>query len=82
MLTWVLAGALLLSVGANLYWLTPPYRSERPDVAALRTAWDDDDEEEDDASWAALTEELRQARQQLAECQARPPFAEGVTTRR
>ena len=72
LLTWLLAGALLLSVGANVYLLTPRDRAERTEVvdAQLRTFRDDDNAEEDDASWASLTEELRQTRQQLADCQS------------
>jgi hypothetical protein len=68
LLTWLLALALLVSVGINLYNLTPDYHSARSSSAtALNTLSDDDDD--DDESWAALTEELRATRQQLAACQ-------------
>lgn len=71
-LNWLLAGALLLSVGANLYLLTPRDRAERTEAlaGAARPFQDDDNAEDDDASWTALTEELRQTRHQLSECQA------------
>ena len=78
-LTWLLAAALLLSVGANLYLLTPRNRAEGPEVAEApgRSFWANDNGEDDDTSWAALTEELRQIRHQLAECQAQRPVAAG-----
>ncbi|SNC76487.1 hypothetical protein SAMN06265337_3411 [Hymenobacter gelipurpurascens] len=73
LLTWLLALALLFSVGLNLYCLTPSYRSARATPSAslnnMTEAEEDDDDDDDDASWAALAEELRQTRQQLAACQ-------------
>ncbi|SDY04260.1 hypothetical protein [Hymenobacter psychrophilus] len=73
LLTWLLAGALVLSVGVNLYCLTPDYQSVRqnrmraPHTMGLFDG--DDDDEEQDSAWTALHEELRQTRQRLAACQ-------------
>ncbi|UOQ53881.1 hypothetical protein [Hymenobacter cellulosivorans] len=68
---------LLLSFGLNLYLLlhrTPAPTAPPPaSPAQLVSNPDDDDDdtnEEDDASWVALSEELRQTRRQLAECQS------------
>lgn len=73
LLTWLLALALLVSVGINVYCLTPGYRSARAVPASvLNDLDDDDDDNDDDESWAALTEELRATRQQLAACQGQP----------
>ncbi|TGE09585.1 hypothetical protein [Hymenobacter fodinae] len=69
LLTWLLALALLVSVGVNVYCLTPGYRSARSVPASVLNDLDDDDDNDDDESWAALTEELRATRQQLAACQ-------------
>lgn len=73
LLTWLLAGALVLSVGVNLYCLTPDYQSVRQSRAeaagALGFFDDDDDDEEQDSAWTALHDELRQTRQRLAACQ-------------
>ena len=65
-LTWLLALALVLSVGVNLYCLTPDYPSTGGPAAGRRLALADD---EQDGAWALLNEELRHARQQLAACQ-------------
>ena len=73
LLPWLLAVALVLSVGVNLYCLTPDYKSVRDGrvVAPSRLGLfdDDDDDEEQDSAWAALHDELRQTRQRLATCQ-------------
>lgn len=75
LLTWLLAGALVLSVGVNLYCLTPDYQSVRQNrVGASNTLGlfdGDDDDEEQDSAWTTLHEELRQTRQRLAACQRR-----------
>lgn len=86
LLTWLLALALLVSVGVNLYYLTPGYSSARTSSGpGLNRAADDDDDsdddDDDDESWAALTEELRQTRQQLATCQGRALPDTTVATR-
>ena len=66
-LTWLLALALVLSVGVNLYCLMPDYQSTGDPAAGRRLALADD--EEQDSAWTLLNEELRHARQQLADCQ-------------
>ncbi|SET69727.1 hypothetical protein SAMN04487998_2385 [Hymenobacter actinosclerus] len=75
LLTWLLAGALVLSVGVNLYCLTPDYQSVRQNRAGAPNTLGlfdgDDDDEEQDSAWTALHEELRQTRQRLAACQSR-----------
>lgn len=73
LLTWLLGLALLLSLGLNLYWLSPQL-----DPRPYALAREDEDDEEGDTSWTTLQEELRQARQQLAECQGRPGTAAAV----
>ncbi|TGE27600.1 hypothetical protein [Hymenobacter metallicola] len=75
-LAWL--AVLLLSFGLNVYLLLVPNPVQPVPAAAARlvsnpAADDDDTNEEDDASWVALSEELRQARRQLAECQGRTP---------
>ncbi|MCB2406572.1 hypothetical protein [Hymenobacter lucidus] len=82
---WIMV--LVLSVGLNLYWLFSSYSATDPAPAPAATARlvshrtaavdddDDDDNEEDDTSWLALSEELRQTRRQLAECQGRTSAA-------
>ncbi|QNH62482.1 hypothetical protein [Hymenobacter sediminicola] len=78
-MAWIVA--LLLSVGLNVYLLVAP-AAPRQSVSVGTTRMvstsapddnddDDDSNEEDDASWVALSEELRQTRRQLAECQGR-----------
>ncbi|WP_157541440.1 hypothetical protein [Hymenobacter aerophilus] len=73
LLTWLLAGALVLSVGVNLYCLTPDYQSVRQNRADAASALgffdDDDDDEEQDSAWTALQDELHRTRQRLAACQ-------------
>ncbi|MCB2378453.1 hypothetical protein LGH70_12710 [Hymenobacter sp. BT635] len=83
LLAWIVV--LLLSVGLNIYGLATGYRprsaapassaatSRFVHSAALEADEDDEDTEEDDTSWLALSEELRQTRRQLAECQGRTP---------
>ncbi|MBT2557875.1 hypothetical protein J7E24_08770 [Hymenobacter sp. ISL-91] len=75
LLAWLLAGALVLSVGVNLYCLTPEYQSVRQSrTAASHTLGffdDDDDDEGQDSAWTALHDELRQTRLRLAACQGR-----------
>lgn len=78
LLAWIVV--LLMSVGLNLYWLASSYRTAHsapatttapaPTRLVNNPADDDDDNEEDDTSWLALSEELRQTRRELAECQA------------
>lgn len=73
LLPWLLALALLLSVGVNVYCLTPGDNTAQSRIGAATAqpvpADDDADDEEQDRTWAALAEELRQTRQQLAACQ-------------
>lgn len=74
---------LLLSVGLNVYLLlgrgpaTSPAPATSPTQLVSHPADDDDDDddtnEEDDASWIALSEELRETRRELADCQGRRP---------
>lgn len=87
LLTWLLAVALLLSLGLNVYYLTPRYRSVRSaaegstaTVVSLDDDDDDDQDDDDDTSWAALTEELRQTRLLLAECQGHALPADTAAT--
>lgn len=76
-LVWIVV--LLLSVGLNVYLVLAYHVGAQPATSAtapatrLVSSLSDDDEddstEEDDTSWMALSEELRQTRRQLAECQ-------------
>lgn len=74
LLTWLLAGALVLSVGVNLYCLTPEYQSVRQSRAGAAHSLgffdDDDDDEGQDSAWTALHDELRQTRLRLTACQS------------
>ncbi len=70
--SWLLALTLLLSVGVNVYCLTPGhYAAPGPSASATSrpASADAAKDEEQDRVWAALAEELRQTRQQLAACQ-------------
>lgn len=77
LLTWLLAGALVLSVGVNLYCLTPEYQSVRQSRAGASHTLgffdDDDDDEGQDSAWTALHDELRQTRLRLMACQSQAP---------
>ena len=83
---WLLALALVLSVGINLYCLTPRYQSLNSPTASQMVQEEDDDEDDtdndNDRSWAVLTEELRETRQQLAACQTHHPAPDSLSARR
>lgn len=74
LLNWLLAGIMCLSLALNAYLLTPQYAtpSSRWLIGIADDVWDEDDDDEDTDDYresrAALADELRLTRQELAYC--------------